>query len=330
MRSIVSEREVTEHGPGRASGATLGNDMPSVTVVGSVNLDTTVRVPHIPVAGETILAVGATTSPGGKGGNQAAAAAAAGSAVRFIGAVGTDSVGDAALAGLRAFGVDLDALQRVEGVPSGSATVVVADNAENLIIVSPGANAHLDPGAVEQALSSDPGGVLLTQLETPLPVLAACGAAPFTRRILNPAPISRDPRLHELLAHFTLLVPNRTELAQLTDHAVPRTIDAVRACVAALNFSGDVVVTLGADGAAIFPASRAASDSIVRPPQVVAPPSVTPIDTTGAGDVFCGTLARELAEHDDLERAVVAAVEASAHSTEIARAQLAPAQTAGE
>ncbi|WP_336660792.1 PfkB family carbohydrate kinase [Leucobacter sp. USHLN153] len=321
---------MTEQGPGSSPSGTHGNGIPSVTVVGSVNLDTTVRVPHIPVAGETILATDSTTSPGGKGANQAAAAAAAGAAVRFIGAMGADPIGDAALEGLRAFGVELDALQRVEGVPSGSATVVVADDAENLILVSPGANAHLDPETVAQALSSTPGRVLLTQLETPITVLEACSAAPFTRRILNPAPISRDPRLPELLQNFTLLVPNRTELAQLTNHVVPRTIDEVRECVASLHFAGDVVVTLGADGAAIFPAGYAADGSGAQAPRVIAPPLVTPIDTTGAGDVFCGTLARQLAEHDDLERAVVAAVEASAHSTEIARAQLAPTLTAGE
>ncbi|UOQ56112.1 PfkB family carbohydrate kinase [Leucobacter allii] len=311
--------------PGDAVGP-RGGDRPAVAVVGSVNLDTTVRVPHIPTAGETILASDTASSPGGKGANQAAAAAAAGAAVRFIGAIGADAVGEAAVAGLRAFDVDLSELQTVAHAPSGAATVVVADDAENLIIVTSGANDHLDPDLVAAALDRRAGPVLLTQLETPLAVLAECGRArAFAWRILNPAPISADPGLRPLLAGFTLLVPNRTELAQLAGLPVPRTIAEVSACVAALGFDGDVVVTLGADGAALYPAGGGAAPEA---PRTFAPPPVRAIDTTGAGDVFCGTLASGLAAHGDLERAVADAVEASARSTELPRAQLVPGDAA--
>ena len=291
-------------------------DLPAVTVVGSVNLDTKLEVPHVPVAGETILSTRRSVSPGGKGANQAAAAAASGAVVRFVGAVGDDAHGRAAVANLRDLGVDLSGLQVLADAPSGEATVIVGErDGENLIIVHPGANARLDPGHVERFLMAGDARVLLTQLETPLSVLRACAAHPAPAwRILNPAPATGAPELRELLAGFNVLVPNRSELARLAGRPEPESLEEVRAGVAALGFAGTVIVTLGARGAALFVEPGA-------PPLLVPPPPVTPVDTTGAGDVFCGTLARELAEHEGLERAVRAAVRASALSTELPHAQ---------
>lgn len=292
-------------------------DDATVTVVGSVNLDTTLLVPRIPVAGETVLSPSRSTSPGGKGANQAAAAAAAGAQVQFIASIGDDEHGVIAVENLRAWDVDLSALQVFDDVPSGEAYVVLAESdAENLIIVSPGANSRLDPHEVARILESTDHAVLLTQLETPLDVLRACAASSSAAwRILNPAPVAATTQLLPLLDSFNVLVPNRAELGLLVGNDEPRSLDSVREYVAKLSFNGAVVVTLGAAGAALFLDCEAS-------PLLIPPPTVQPVNTTGAGDVFCGYLAHELASHGDLEQAVGAAVCASALSTEVPHAQL--------
>src|ERR1700709_2181454 len=111
-----------------------------VCVVGSVNMDMTFDVAALPRPGETVLASSVTCAPGGKGGNQAVAAARAGARVQFVGAVGDDSAADQLLAHLRAAGGGLDATARRPG-PSGTAIIVVDADAENTIVVAPGANA---------------------------------------------------------------------------------------------------------------------------------------------------------------------------------------------
>lgn len=287
-----------------------------VTVVGSTNLDTTLRVPHIPQAGETILSSEQHVAPGGKGANQAAAAAWHGGMVRFVSGTGTDDAADLALENLRALGVELSGIQRFQGTPTGSAVLLVAADAENLIVVSPGANLELESDHVSAELSRETPLVLLTQLETPLEVVAACAARDSVRwRVLNPAPASSDARLAKLLPGFNILIPNRTELGQLSGGAAPSTLPEVTECVRALSFAGTVIVTLGASGAAVY---LEGSDM----PLLIKPPVVTPQDTSGAGDVFCGVFAAELAVHGSVELAVEIAVRVSAGSTEQVGAQL--------
>lgn len=290
----------------------------TVTVVGSANVDTTLRVPRLPGAGETILSSQQLVSPGGKGANQAAAAAWHGAEVSFVGATGTDPAAVTALANLRALGVDVAGVAALPGAATGSAVLLVAEDAENVIIVSPGANHALEPAHVARALSAGTARVLLTQLETPLSVLAECAThSEIPWRILNPAPTQLDGGFTAVLDRFNVLVPNRTELGQLARRPEPRTLQDVAECVAALGFGGTMIVTLGAAGAAVF--TRGAHGA----PDVIAPPAVAPVDTSGAGDVFCGVLAAELAAHDDVLRAARAAVAISAASTERRGAQLA-------
>lgn len=285
-------------------------------MVGSVNVDTTLHVPHIPVVGETILSTSSATAPGGKGANQAAAAAVAGGDVGFVAAVGDDRGAHVGTANLARLGMDLAGVQEVPAARTGTATILVSPAGDNVIVVDSGANALLMPETVTAALRRERARAVLTQLETPLLVAAACGAHTAVRwRILNPSPIPPGVDLSGVMRGFTTLVPNRTELAQLAGRPVPETIDDVASCVASLGFGGDVVVTLGADGAAVFEADGDA-------PTVCRPPAIEVRDTTGAGDVFCGTLAAELAAHDDLARAVRAAVAASARSTRFPGAQL--------
>jgi ribokinase len=238
-----------------------------VCVVGSVNTDLTFIVDALPRPGETILASALATSPGGKGSNQAVAAARAGAHVQFVGAVGTDPAAEALLAHLRANRVGLDGLIRVPG-PSGSAAIVVDAAAQNMIVVAPGANAHmsLDSAALRDVIADC--DVVLLQLEIPLSTAVA--AARVARSadaavVVNASPASDDSAALADLASVTdVVVVNESEAARWR-WPVPH-----------------LVVTRGARGARYLGEGREIE---------VAAPAVEAVDSTGAGDVFAGVLA---------------------------------------
>ena len=278
---------------------------PAVTVVGSLNVDLVVTVEHLPGRGETVVGTRTETGAGGKGANQAAAAAALSDDVAMVGRVGDDGVGARLIADLADRGVRTDAVRTTDGVPTGTATVAVEDDSgENLIVVSPGANAELRPADVEiDAVAG--ADVVLVQLEVPLAAVEAAVAHARGRVVLNPAPPTRLSR--ELLDRVDVLVPNEWELIRLAQ-AEPgeRTPDELAELARALT-AHDVVVTLGARGALVVPAGGE--------PRLIAPPHVDAIDTTGAGDCFCGALSVALANGDDLVDAARYAVTAAALST---------------
>jgi ribokinase len=279
-----------------------------VCVVGSLNIDTTYRVPVLPSPGETILATGRTTSPGGKGANQAVAAATLGSRVRFIGAVGQDEHSVTGLAALADRGIDTSGVRELGDSRTGTAVVVVDDAGENLIVVDPAANAALDADWVTTALADCSDEVVLAQLEVPVAALLAAAQAGPRLLVLNPAPVLDTAVLRPLLEHVDILVPNRSELGQLSGDPAPTTLEEVGRCAARLAFGGTLVVTLGRDGAAVVDASG-------RVVEHVPAPEVEAVDTTGAGDAFCGVLAHELARRGDLSAAVHRAVELASTST---------------
>lgn len=290
-----------------------------VVVVGSANLDTTLRVPTVPVAGQTLLATSTAQTPGGKGANQAVAAAAAGAVVHFVGAVGDDDAGHRMRENLRARGVDDTGVAVLAEHPTGTATVIVEDSGENVIVVSLGANAELTGEHVEAALAQVSAPVLLCQLEVPLATVRAAARASAQRTVvLNPAPMAPAEELVGLLDLVDVLVPNQSELAALAGTPVPTTLDEVRDAVTRLALPGAVVVTLGAQGAAVL--APGSTDPVHVPA-----PAVETVDTSGAGDVFCGVLARALSQGDELLDAVREAVELAAQSTRYPGAQL-PAQ----
>lgn len=291
-----------------------------VCIIGSLNIDTTLRVTRLPGAGETVLARDRHISPGGKGANQAAAAAALGSRVRFVGAVGADAHGEHGLAALQARGIDTSGTLRVKGTPTGTAVILVSDDGENLIVVDPGANADLDEEWVSRTVRSGSEEVLLAQLEVPVPTLLAAARSRTLRRfILNPAPMPDLDTLMPLLQHVDVLVPNRAELGQLAGRPTPTSMEQVQDCVFHLAFQGTLVVTLGADGAAIFDPTGALVEWVSAPP-------VDVVDTSGAGDAFCGALAHELAQPGtDVASAVHRAVDLAATSTQHVGAQVSPA-----
>ncbi len=239
-----------------------------MTVVGSVNLDAVYGVPALPRPGETVLAASSSLGPGGKGGNQAVAAARAGAQVQLVAALGEDTAAHRLRAHLRDNGVGLDGVSTLP-VPSGAAVILVEeDSAENVIVVAPGANAHLtlDSQRVRDIVGDC--DVLLLQLEIPLPTaLAAARQARSTGAtvLLNASPPGADPALlAELAAEVDVVVVNESEAAQWR-WPVPH-----------------LVITRGADGATYTgPNGEFAVSS----------PAVEALDTSGAGDVFAGVLA---------------------------------------
>lgn len=270
-----------------------------VVVVGSLNQDTTLRVHSLPGPGETTLTEGERlTSPGGKGANQAAAAAVLGARVAMVGAVGDDEPGEQSLTALRKVGVDVAAVKVRDDVGTGIATITVDAGGENTIVVDSGANASLTAQEATAAVVAADPAVLLLQLEVPHDVVtAAARAAPGAVVVLNPAPMPGDPGpIRDMLSGVDVLVPNRSELGRLAGLPEPTDATEVVDCVAALGHAGSVVVTLGADGALCFEKGAA-------PVAVPGVPTATR-DASGAGDVFCGCLAKELARGTSLLEAV--------------------------
>jgi ribokinase len=249
------------------------------------------------------------TSPGGKGANQAAAAAVLGARVAMVGAVGDDEPGARSLDALRKRDVEVAAVARRAEARTGIAVITVDADGENTIVVDAGANASLTAQEAAKAVSAAEPAVLLLQLEVPQDaVTAAPRAATGAVVVLNPAPMPADPeRIRDMLPLVDVLVPNRSELGRLSRLAEPTDATEVADCVAALAHAGSVVVTLGADGALCFEKGAA-------PVAVPGVPTATR-DASGAGDVFCGCLAQELARGTRLLEAVRRANTLAAAST---------------
>ncbi|MEO0495121.1 MAG: ribokinase [Actinomycetota bacterium] len=286
--------------------------MTEVAVVGSANLDLVVEVDTIPLVGETVLGGDLRRIPGGKGANQAVAAARLGRAVAMIGRVGADEGGTLLRAALDGDGVETTHLLTTPDIPNGVALISVAADGDNAIVVSPGANGRVGPDDIEAASAVlESAAVTLVQLEVPLEAVAAAAARAGGTVILNPAPAPPEPLPMSLLADVDVLVPNQTELATLAGHDGP--VDRVVAAELATRLpSRSVIVTLGAEGALVVLDGEATH---------VPAPVVTPVDTTAAGDSFCGALADGLVRGLDLVDATRWAVRVGAATTQRPGAQ---------
>jgi ribokinase len=267
----------------------------SILVAGSANLDFVVRAATIPAPGETVLGREFRTFPGGKGANQAVACARAGAAdTRMLLALGDDAYAAPLEASLREAGVTLQ-IVRDANVATGTAFVCVSDGGENAITVAPGANARLKP---EHLPSLDGVTHLLLQLETPLDTVTAyahTAKAAGASVVLNAAPACALPEA--LLAALDVLIVNEAELA-----AVSARSGRVAGALASLRVPC-VVVTLGGRGAC----ARAGGEYLLQTAF-----AVEPVDTTGAGDTFCGALTAALGRNEPLRDALRFACAAAA------------------
>ncbi|HSL27117.1 MAG TPA: ribokinase [Acidimicrobiia bacterium] len=261
--------------------------MAAITVVGSVNLDLVMRVPRLPVAGETVTGGRFSRHPGGKGANQALAARRMGAEVVLVAAVGDDEVAEAALTLLEEAAVDLSRCWIHENLPTGVASILVDENGENLIAVAPGANHALAPEALE--LRGDEA--VICQLEIPLETVEAAAAATTGFFCLNAAPARRVPV--ELLRRADLVVVNEVEHATLGEELA--------------ECRGLVALTLGASGATLYRHGR--------PVARASPPPVEVVDAVGAGDCFVAALTVGLLDGLSPEVALQRAVAASALAT---------------
>lgn len=283
-----------------------GTRSPEIVVVGSVNVDVVVRVATLPRPGETVLAAGSRTMPGGKGGNQAMASARLGRRVAMVGRCGTDQAADLLRMTLLGEGIDVTEFRSLPDATTGQALVLVDDAAENSIVVIPGANAALtaeDVQAASYLVAAAP--VVVAQLEVPLAAVEAAADACRGTFVLNAAPAFEVPA--SLLGKVDVLVVNQTEFSLVVggDPDVPADRFATELC-ARSGMPGRIVVTRGGLGARVWDDSKLTD---------VPAPAVQVVDTTGAGDTFVGALADALSRGESLVEASRWAVAAASLST---------------
>jgi ribokinase len=281
-----------------------------VAVVGSINADATYSVENLPQPGETVLSTSRHDAPGGKGANQAVALAALGVRSHMLGAVGNDEAGARIISHLESRGVHCDAIAATDGVSTGSAVIIVSASGENSIVVDSGANNSLQSKHVEKYFSENSPAVVMAQLEIPLSTVATAATLAPGIFILNPAPMPpASAKLSELIKACDILVPNRTELAALVGSSLPENVTEVISAAKRLDFEGKLVVTLGSEGALVFPEGISGASVKVDAPKVAA------IDSSGAGDAFCAALAAGLLNGKDLEGATEYACEFASWTT---------------
>ena len=272
-----------------------------ILVVGSANTDLVISADHFPLPGETMFGHGFMTNHGGKGANQAVAAARLGGDTAFIGKVGDDQFGNSTIDMLRGEGIDVSALKVTAEAPSGVAIITTIDSGENNIVLDSGANACLTAADVREAeaLFAD-ASIVLMQLETPVEALveaAALGKKAGAYVVLNPAPAPKKPLPEALLKNVDLLIPNETEASYIAGIEV-KGEDDIPAAMDEIQKLGvkDVIITVGSKGVC-----ARLDGELIRVPAF----KVKAVDTTAAGDTFCGALCVALSQGKSLPDAIL-------------------------
>jgi ribokinase len=281
--------------------------MDNIFVIGSTNTDMVVKTDQFPLPGETKLGGTFFMHAGGKGANQAVAAARLGGRVTFVTKLGDDIFGRQSVTGFKKENIRTDYVFIEQKLASGTALIIVNEEGENSIVVAPGANAKLLPADIDKISDFKEAAIILVQLEIPMETVvytAKLAKANHQRLIINPAPaqVLDD----ELLNGLFLITPNETEASLLTDIHVEDETSASRAAGILLSKGvQQVIITLGKRGA-YFQNNRSGF--------MMPAPIVKALDSTAAGDVFCGAITVALSEKMEWERAVSFAIKAASIS----------------
>lgn len=285
-----------------------------ILVIGSTNTDMTAFCPKMPVPGETVLGNDFTMGPGGKGANQAVAAKRLGGDVSFICKVGKDIFGENTIRHFKEEGLDTAGVM-ISSKPSGVALITVDKDAENCIVVASGANNDYTEEDIRSCSDMIDGcDILLMQLEIPVPAVleaARLGHKAGKFVVLNPAPACELPE--EIFGYLSLFIPNETELAKYSGIEVNDEKSAEIAAKCLMDKGvGNIIVTMGSKGSLIC---QDGGSVFVKARKVEA------VDTTGAGDCYCGALCVALSEGRNLAEAAEFATKAAAQSVRKAGAQ---------
>ncbi|KAA2379939.1 ribokinase [Alistipes onderdonkii] len=286
-----------------------------ILVIGSSNTDMVICTGHLPLPGETVIGGTFFMNPGGKGANQAVTVARLGGRVSFICKTGSDIFGHQANQLFNEEGIDTSYVFSDTKNPSGVALITVDTDAENCIVVAPGANAHLTPNDLKRSAEAvEAADIILLQLEIPMQTVEAAAAMAYRlgkKVVLNPAPASKLSA--GLLETLYAITPNETEAEAISGIRITdeHTAEEAARKIASMGVC-NVIITLGAKGALVFDGEHC---------EVVPAYKIQAVDTTAAGDVFNGALVVALSEGRTLPEAVRFACKASAISVTRSGAQ---------